>query len=119
MLATYSRIFVTPFIFLVILMDLPWAGFIASILFILGSLTDWLDGYLARLYNVESDLGRFMDPIADKILVLAALILLLEMERVNSIMVALLLCRDIFIGGLRSVAASERVFFFQKKCIFL
>lgn len=109
MLATYSRIFITPFIFLVVLMDWPWAGYIASVLFILGSLTDWLDGYLARLYKVESDMGRFMDPIADKILVLAALILLLEMGQVNSIMVALLLCRDIFIGGLRSVAAAEQI----------
>ena len=109
MLATYSRIFFTPFIVGILYTDWAFAGWIAAGLFIIGSLTDWLDGYLARKYQVESAIGKFMDPIADKILVLGPLTVLLQMGRVDAIMVFLLLGRDIFIGGIRSVAAIDNV----------
>ena len=62
--------------------------------------------YLARKFQVESNMGKFMDPIADKILVLGAIVMLLSMGRVDPVMVFLLLARDIFIGGIRSVAAA-------------
>ncbi|MBK8204945.1 MAG: CDP-diacylglycerol--glycerol-3-phosphate 3-phosphatidyltransferase [Bdellovibrionales bacterium] len=77
--------------------------------FMLGSLTDWVDGFLARKLNVESTAGKFMDPIADKLLVMGAILMLLAMNRVDPVMVFLLLGRDIFIGGVRGIAATQAV----------
>jgi CDP-diacylglycerol--glycerol-3-phosphate 3-phosphatidyltransferase len=82
-------------------------GWTAAILFLLGAVTDWLDGGLARKWDVQTNMGRLMDPIADKVLVSSALIILIEVGRTNAILVLLLLVRDILIGGIRSVAATE------------
>ena len=82
---------------------------VAAIFFGLASLTDFFDGYFARRFKVESNMGRFMDPIADKILVLCAIVMLLAMNRVDPVMVFLFLARDIFIGGIRSVAAANNL----------
>lgn len=109
MAATTARFIAAPIIFIILLSDWSWRAWAGMILFILGSLTDWLDGYWARKYNAESNMGKFMDPIADKILVLSALIILLHFDRVDPIAPAILLARDIFIGGLRSVAAADNV----------
>jgi CDP-diacylglycerol--glycerol-3-phosphate 3-phosphatidyltransferase len=109
MAATTSRLLAAPVIFAVLLSETPWANWWGAILFILGSLTDWLDGYWARLYQAETNMGKFMDPIADKILVLSVLIILLYRGRIDPIAPALLLSRDIFIGGLRSIAAADNV----------
>lgn len=108
MIMTYARAVMAP-ILVGMLMLWPWAGWPAAILFVLASLTDWLDGYLARKWNVESNMGRLMDPIADKILVLGAIVMLLTMGRVDPIMVFLFLARDIFIGGIRAVAAANNI----------
>ena len=81
-----------------------WATFV----FLVASATDWLDGYLARLYNVESTLGTVMDPLADKILVMAALVMLTTLpitEAVPAWMVVILLATEMIINGLRSLAA--------------
>jgi CDP-diacylglycerol--glycerol-3-phosphate 3-phosphatidyltransferase len=109
MALTFSRIVCAPLIVFVMMTGWMWAGWIAAIIFILASLTDWADGYLARRMQVESNMGKLMDPVADKILVLGAILMLLDMNRVDPVMVFLLLARDIFIGGLRSVAAANRV----------
>ncbi|MGZ3723647.1 MAG: CDP-diacylglycerol--glycerol-3-phosphate 3-phosphatidyltransferase [Bdellovibrionales bacterium] len=109
MILTYSRAAAAPFILAILMSGLPSAGWIAAILFMLAALTDWLDGYFARRFKVESNMGRFMDPIADKILVLGAIVMLLSMGRVDPIMVFLFLARDIFIGGIRSVAAANNM----------
>jgi CDP-diacylglycerol--glycerol-3-phosphate 3-phosphatidyltransferase len=106
---TYARAAVAPVIIVILLSGWIYAGWLAAIVFILASLTDWLDGVLARRYGAESNMGRFMDPIADKILVLGALLMLLDMGRVDPIMVFLFLARDIFIGGIRSVAAANNL----------
>ncbi len=87
----------------------PIWGWVAAALFILASITDWFDGYFARKYGAISNMGKFMDPIADKILVASVLIMLVSLERVGPIVVILLLVRDILIGGIRSVAAADRV----------
>lgn len=86
-----------------------WAGWITAIIFVIGSITDYYDGYFARKYKIESDEGRLMDPIADKILVLAALVVLQHLNRVDPVMVTILLSRDILIGGIRSVAAARQI----------
>lgn len=85
------------------------APVVSAVFFILLSMTDWLDGYWARRYNAQTNMGKLMDPIADKILVLGTLVMLLERGLVDPIMVFLLLSRDLFIGGVRSVAAADQV----------
>jgi CDP-diacylglycerol--glycerol-3-phosphate 3-phosphatidyltransferase len=109
MWATYSRIVAGPILVLLLLWAHPWNGWFAAVLFILASITDWLDGFWARRYHAQSTMGQLMDPIADKILVLSAIVMLLDLDRVDPFMVFLLLSRDIFIGGLRSVAAANQV----------
>lgn len=109
MILTYSRAGAAPIILAILMSGWKWSGWVAAVLFILASLTDWWDGALARRYNLESNMGRFMDPIADKILVLGAIVMLLAMGRVDPIMVFLFLARDIFIGGIRSVAAADNL----------
>lgn len=106
---TYSRALLAPVILGILMSGWAFAGITAAVLFVIGSLTDWLDGYFARKYKVESNMGRLMDPIADKILVLSAIIMLLAMGRVDPVMVFLFLARDIFIGGVRSVAAANNL----------
>ena len=90
-----------------IMMDTPTAGIVGALLFIAGGTTDWLDGSLARKWDVQSNMGRFMDPIADKVLVSSALIMMIEVGRAGAVLVLLLLVRDILIGGIRSVAAAD------------
>jgi len=88
----------------------PQSSIWAALIFILASLTDWLDGYLARLYHAESILGTLLDPLADKILVMAALVMLSASPiepRVPAWLVVLLLAREILVSGLRSLAAIQ------------
>jgi CDP-diacylglycerol--glycerol-3-phosphate 3-phosphatidyltransferase len=87
----------------------PWNGWISAAIFIFAALTDWWDGYFARRWNATSNMGKFMDPIADKVLVSTTLIILIPDGRVHPFLVVLLLNRDILIGGLRSVAAAEQL----------
>ena len=111
MWATYSRVVLGPLLlpFPTLAATYSWAGWAAAVVFILGSLTDWLDGYWARKFKCESNMGKLMDPIADKILVLGALVVLFALDRTDSLSVFLLIARDIFIGGIRSVAAANMV----------
>lgn len=109
MILTYARAATAPLVLGVLMSGWKWAGWTAAVLFVLASLTDWFDGMLARKYNVESTMGRLMDPIADKILVLGAIVMLLAMGRVDPVMVFLFLARDIFIGGIRAVAAADNL----------
>jgi CDP-diacylglycerol--glycerol-3-phosphate 3-phosphatidyltransferase len=106
---TWGRIWVCPLLVVMMLFHGEIYHWIAAAIFIAASITDWFDGQLARKYGVESNMGRFMDPIADKILVASALIMLIPTGLAHPIMVLLLLSRDIFIGGIRSVAATDGV----------
>ena len=106
---TWSRMAVCPLIvFFLTRNDVIWSWAAAG-LFIAASITDWLDGYLARKYSATSNMGKFMDPIADKVLVASVLIMLIPSGRVGPILVLVLLVRDILIGGIRSVAAADRL----------
>ena len=97
--------------FFVWLLDLPTPvrGFWACIVFTAAAITDVLDGYLARKLGVVSVLGKFLDPLADKLIVMAALVWMVPMGRIPAWAVVLLLAREISVMGLRSVAASEGV----------
>lgn len=106
---TWLRMAIIPVVVYFLVKPNSNDDFWAAIFFILASLSDLLDGYLARKYQVESVLGQLMDPVADKLLVMAALIMLVPLARVNPILVLLLLSRDIFIAGIRAAAASEKL----------
>ncbi len=104
---TVVRIAAIPLI-LVVLAEDTWArSWIAGWIFIFAIIGDWLDGYLARRMNLQSTLGAFLDPLADKLLVGSVLIIMVPLGRVEAWLVALLICREIAITSLRAVAASE------------
>ena len=108
-LLTMARTAAIPFFVWLLDVPTPVRGFWACIVFTLAALTDILDGYLARKLGVVSVLGKFLDPLADKLIVMAALVWLVPMGRIAAWVVVLLLAREISITGLRSVAASEGV----------
>jgi len=84
-------------------------GRFAAGVVILAGITDYLDGYLARRWKIESVLGKFLDPVADKLLLMVGLIMLMKLGRVEAWLVILLLSRELLITGLRSVAAAEGI----------
>lgn len=109
------RIAATP-VFLLLLMPGPlgpllgmevWGRWAAAVLFILASATDALDGYVARKYNLVTDLGKFLDPIADKMLVMAALVALVQTDGLSVWGVFIILAREFIISGIRIVAAGQ------------
>lgn len=102
-LFTWARIVAIPLIIGVYYLDLPTdsKNLFATALFVLVALTDWLDGYLARKLNQTSAFGAFLDPVADKILVCAALLILLELGRVDALVALVIIGREITISALR------------------
>jgi CDP-diacylglycerol--glycerol-3-phosphate 3-phosphatidyltransferase len=106
---TFGRILAIPFLVWLLDSPTPRRGFWACIVFTAAAITDMLDGYLARKLGVVSVLGKFLDPLADKLIVMAALVWLVPMGRIPAWTVVLLLAREISVTGLRSVAASEGV----------
>jgi CDP-diacylglycerol---glycerol-3-phosphate 3-phosphatidyltransferase len=81
-------------------------AFLAWFVFALAAFTDWLDGYLARRYHTETVVGKLMDPLADKLLVTAALLMLIPLERIPAWLCLIIIGREIFITGIRGLAAS-------------
>jgi CDP-diacylglycerol---glycerol-3-phosphate 3-phosphatidyltransferase len=107
---TMSRITVSPVIFIILLYQPGrMMSFLSALVFSIAALTDFLDGYLARRLNMVTRLGKFLDPLADKILVGVALIMLIPLDRVHPIVVALILCRELLVTGLRVYAINENM----------
>jgi len=106
---TLLRILLIPPLVVILFSPSRQAGFFAAALFAVASITDWLDGYLARRLNIVTMLGKFLDPIADKLMVMSALIMILPFGRVPAWMVLVILGREIVITGLRSIASSEGI----------
>jgi CDP-diacylglycerol--glycerol-3-phosphate 3-phosphatidyltransferase len=106
-LLSFSRILATIIIFVLVLINTPWAYLIATILFILASLTDFLDGYLARRYKLVSPLGVFLDLTADKVFVATILIALVQVALVPAWIVAIIVAREFLVTGLRSMASAK------------
>ncbi|MEQ1790251.1 MAG: CDP-diacylglycerol--glycerol-3-phosphate 3-phosphatidyltransferase [Rickettsiales bacterium] len=110
---TYFRIAIIPALIIVFYLPPYYTGnlryYLSAILFAAAGITDWLDGYAARLWQVQSNIGRFLDPIADKLLVATALILLVKTGRADLLPAIAIVCREILVSGLREYLAEIRV----------
>lgn len=106
---TILRIILVP-IFLIFIMILkPYGTIIATLVFIIASITDKLDGYIARSRNQITNFGKFMDPLADKLLVTAALVILVEFHTIPALAAIIIIAREFAVTGLRTIAASEGI----------
>ena len=114
-LMTWTRIFAIPLIVGVFYLDYApaTANLVATVLFVVFALTDWLDGYLARKLNQTSSFGAFLDPVADKFLVCASLLVLVHLNRVDVFVALIIIGREIAISALREwmaqIGASKSV----------
>lgn len=107
---TMFRVILIPFFIVFLLVPLtPYDKWIALAIFIIASLTDLLDGKIARKYNLVTNFGKFMDPLADKLLVCSALICLIELDKIPSWMVIVIIAREFIISGFRLVASDNGV----------
>lgn len=108
---TLLRVIFVPFFVFFLLTDVWGAAgdFLALILFIAASLTDLLDGKIARKYHLVTNFGKFMDPLADKLLVSSAMICLMELDRLEAWIVIVIIAREFIISGFRLIAADNRV----------
>ena len=108
---TILRVIMVPFFVLFMLTDIGGSAnkWISLILFVVASLTDLLDGKIARKYNLVTNFGKFMDPLADKLLVCSAMICLIEMNKLDAWIVIVIISRDFIISGFRLVASDSGV----------
>ncbi|MDO5516219.1 MAG: CDP-diacylglycerol--glycerol-3-phosphate 3-phosphatidyltransferase [Clostridium sp.] len=105
---TLMRIILVPvFLIFIATKHIPYGSTIATVIFILASITDKLDGYIARSRNQITNFGKFMDPLADKLLVTAALISLVELQVVPAWATVIIIAREFAVSGLRSIAAAQ------------
>jgi CDP-diacylglycerol--glycerol-3-phosphate 3-phosphatidyltransferase len=102
-----GRMVATVLIFVLVLVDTQWAFLLATVLFVLASITDFLDGYLARRFKLVSPLGVFLDLTADKIFVVAILVALVQIGLVPAWIVGVIVAREFLVTGLRSMAAAK------------
>lgn len=107
---TLLRIGVVPFLFILLSEPGPFWSLIIAILFVIASITDFFDGYFARKYQMITTMGKFLDPIADKIMVNTAMILLIPIGRIPAWIVAITIIRDLIVDVIRSIASSEGIY---------
>lgn len=109
------RVFLAPLIMVILTLRIQWGDFLglpygdllAGVIFIIAALTDTVDGYIARKKGLVTNFGKLVDPLADKILVTAVLIALVELQRLPAWIVVVIVSREFFVTGLRMVAISE------------
>ncbi len=109
---TFLRIALIPLIVLLFYLDRPWSNWIAAFFFITACITDYLDGYFARTLKQTTRFGIFLDPVADKLLVAATLLMLVGFGRIGGLSLipaVIILCREILVSGLREFLAEARV----------
>ena len=103
------RIALIPVVCYLLAVGTPRACLWAASLFGIAAITDFFDGYLARLKGLESVTGKFLDPLADKLIVMGALVVLVGIDRIPAWLVVIVLSRELFINGLRTMAAAEGI----------
>ncbi len=107
---TVARVLMIPFFVVLLLLPLgAWSDWAALAIFVVASLTDLFDGKIARKYNLVTDFGKFMDPLADKLLVCSAMICLIELGRIPAWVVVIIIAREFTISGFRLIAAEKGV----------
>ena len=108
---TVGRMILVPFMVLFLLTDLGGEAnrYISLVIFALASITDWFDGYLARKHHLVTNFGKFMDPLADKLLVCSAMICMIELGRLPAWIVIIIIAREFIISGFRLIAAENGV----------
>jgi CDP-diacylglycerol---glycerol-3-phosphate 3-phosphatidyltransferase len=106
---TVTRILAIPVVMVLLCFSSPWASFMAAVFFAAAGATDILDGFLARRQRAVTPFGKFMDPLADKLLVSAALIMLIPLGRAPAWMVVVIIGRELMVTGLRGLAAAEGI----------
>jgi CDP-diacylglycerol--glycerol-3-phosphate 3-phosphatidyltransferase len=106
---TILRIMAIPIIVLLLFSPGKVVSFVASVIFLFAAITDGLDGYIARRQNIVTTLGKFLDPLADKLLVITSLIMLIHLGRVPAWIVAIIAGREMAVTGLRAIAINEGI----------
>ncbi|MHC5269327.1 CDP-diacylglycerol--glycerol-3-phosphate 3-phosphatidyltransferase [Enterococcus sp. LJL98] len=116
---TLLRILMIPIFVLILVLPLDWGTLamadvqlpvthlVAALLFAVASVTDWLDGYIARAQNLVTNFGKFADPLADKMLVMTAFVLLVDLGKVPGWLVAIIICRELAVTGLRLLLVED------------
>lgn len=107
---TLMRIGVVPFLFILLSDPGEFWSLIIAVLFVIASVTDFFDGYFARKYQMITTMGKFLDPVADKIIVNTAMILMIPIGRIPAWIVAVTIIRDLIVDVIRSIASSEGIF---------
>lgn len=107
---TVFRVIMIPiFLIFMLVKGIPYGNYIAAVIFIIAALTDLLDGYIARKNNLVTNFGKFMDPIADKLLVSSALICFVELELLPAWIVIIIIAREFIISGFRLIASDNGI----------
>ncbi len=106
---TVGRILMIPAVMAFLFTDRPWAGWTAMVIFVVAAISDVIDGYLARKQGTVSVVGAFLDPLADKLMVMAVMVMLIPLGRIPAWLVVLLLARELVITGLRGIASAEGI----------
>ncbi|MBQ7900400.1 MAG: CDP-diacylglycerol--glycerol-3-phosphate 3-phosphatidyltransferase [Clostridia bacterium] len=106
---TLARMALIPVFLIVLMSGILYADYIALVIFAVAALTDGIDGHIARKYNQITDFGKFLDPLADKLLIATALICFVELGRMPAWMAVIIIAREFIVTGLRSIAASKGV----------
>ncbi|MDQ6961765.1 MAG: CDP-diacylglycerol--glycerol-3-phosphate 3-phosphatidyltransferase [Mariprofundaceae bacterium] len=104
---TVFRVLLIPVLAFVFYIPDYWGYILATLCFFIASITDWFDGYLARKWNETSEFGRFLDPVADKLLVITTLVLLVEDQRVPAFLAVVIIGREIMVSALREWLAQR------------
>ena len=106
---TMMRIILVPIFLIFIALNWEYGVYVATAVFIIAAITDKLDGYIARSRNEITTFGKFMDPLADKLLTVSALVSLVELKRLPTWVVMIIIAREFAVTGLRSLAATEGI----------
>jgi CDP-diacylglycerol--glycerol-3-phosphate 3-phosphatidyltransferase len=106
---TMIRMCVIPALFFLLLAPGQTGSLIIAVLFIVAALTDFLDGYIARRYNIVTTMGKYLDPLADKLIINTAMIVMIPIGRVPAWIVAITVLRDLVVDGIRTISSAEGI----------